>query len=166
MATDSVGLRILGIDVLLRHARLHSAMATFQVVVADPDSGDTYQFEVDDQAANRFMGRELGETVDGGAVGLDGYTLTLTGGSDDTGRPMREDISGTGLTEALLAGQSTGFNPTRDGERRRVTVRGREVSDETAQINATISERGDTEIDDLLGEDAEEDDAEPEDDEE
>lgn len=127
-------------------------MATFQVVVADPDNGDTYQFEVDGQSANRFMGRELGETVDGGVVGLDGYSLKLTGGSDDTGRPMREDISGTGLTEALLAGQSTGFNPTRDGERRRVTVRGREVSDEIAQLNTTISERGESEIDELLGE--------------
>ena len=71
-------------------------MPTFQVVVGDPDSGDSYQFDVDGQAADRFIGKELGEEVDGSAVGLDGYTLELTGGSDDAGRPMREDVSGSG----------------------------------------------------------------------
>lgn len=126
-------------------------MADFQVVVADPETGRTYQFEIEGQSANRFMGRELGETVDGGAVGLDGYELEITGGSDVTGRPMREDVSGSGLTELLLSG-GTGFNPTSDGERRRVTVRGREISDDTRQINATVLTRGDRPVDELVGE--------------
>lgn len=125
-------------------------MADFQVVVADPEDGTTYQFEAEGQTANRFVGREIGETVAGGAVGLDGYDLEITGGSDVTGRPMREDVSGSGLAELLLTG-GTGFNPTRDGERRRVTVRGREISDEIRQINAKIVARGDQSVGDLLG---------------
>ncbi|MFC6726212.1 S6e family ribosomal protein, partial [Halobium palmae] len=68
-------------------------MAEFQVVVADPDSGRTYQRDVEGQDANRFLGRELGDEVEGGAVGLDGFTLLVTGGSDDAGRPMREDVA-------------------------------------------------------------------------
>ncbi|MEF8780705.1 MAG: 30S ribosomal protein S6e [Haloferacaceae archaeon] len=112
-------------------------MAEFKVVVADPESGETYQTEVDGQDANRFIGRELGDEVDGGAVGLDGFTLELTGGSDVTGRPMRSDVAGAGLKELLLEG-GVGYEPNRDGERKRVTVRGREVSDETAQINAKV----------------------------
>jgi small subunit ribosomal protein S6e len=127
-------------------------MPTFQVVVGDPDSGDSYQFDVEDQAGNRFVGRELGEEVDGTAVGLDGYSLRLTGGSDTAGRPMREDVAGPNLTEVMLAGRSTGYHPERDGERRRVTVRGREVTDEIVQINATISGRGEQSVDELLGE--------------
>lgn len=117
-------------------------MAEFQVAVADPTDGQTYQHEVDGQDANRFLGRELGEEVDGGAVGLDAYTLELTGGSDETGRPMREDVPGAQIRERLLDG-GVGFNPTRDGERKRITVRGRQVSEETAQVNATIVDSDD-----------------------
>lgn len=133
-------------------------MADFQVSVADPDDGATYQFEVEGQDANRFIGREIGEAVDGGAVGLAGYELEITGGSDTTGRPMRADVAGPNLKAVLLTG-GTGFNPTVDGERRRVTVRGREVSDDTRQINAKIVSRGDQSVEELLGGgDADEDD--------
>jgi small subunit ribosomal protein S6e len=126
-------------------------MAEFTVAVSDPETGDTHQVEVSDQDANRFIGREIGEEVDGSGVGLDGYTLEVTGGSDDAGRPMREDIRGPELEEVLLTG-GTGFNPTVDGERKRVTVRGREVGDSTRQINVRISEQGSASVEDLLAE--------------
>ena len=129
-------------------------MASFQVVVADPETGATYQRDVDGQDANRFIGRSIGEDVDGGAVGLDGYTVELTGGSDDAGRPMRGDVDGPDLREVLLTG-GVGYEPSRDGERKRVTVRGREISDAVAQINAKIVESGDADLDDLLAEDDE-----------
>ena len=124
-------------------------MAEFKVVVSD-ETGHTEQFEVDGQDANRFLGREIGDEVDGGAVGLDGHTLEITGGSDEAGRPMRKDVSGSNLKELLLEG-GVGYKPTRDGERKRITVRGREISDETAQNNARISEHGSGEVADLLG---------------
>jgi small subunit ribosomal protein S6e len=134
-------------------------MAEFQVVVADPEDGTTYQLDADEQDANRFVGREIGEEVDGGAVGLDGYALEITGGSDNAGRPMRADIQGTGLKAVLLTG-GVGFDPTVEGERKRVTVRGREISEETRQINAKVVERGDESIPDLLGLEGGEGDAE------
>jgi small subunit ribosomal protein S6e len=117
-------------------------MAEFQVTVADPETGDTYQRTVEGQDANRFSGREIGDEVDGGAVGLDGFTVEITGGSDETGRPMRADVPGTNLKELLLTG-GVGYEPQRDGERRRVTVRGREISDETSQINVRVVDGGD-----------------------
>ena len=121
-------------------------MAEFKVVVSD-ETGHTEQFEVDGQDANRFLGREIGDEVDGGAVGLDGHALELTGGSDEAGRPMRADVAGSSLKELLLEG-GVGYNPSRDGERKRITVRGRQVSDETAQINAAV-------VDGTLGDDEE-----------
>ena len=127
-------------------------MAEFKVVVGD-DAGDTRQFDVDGQDANRFLGREIGEDVDGGAVGVDGVDLTLTGGSDEAGRPMREDVPGTDLKELLLEG-GVGYDPSRDGERKRVTVRGRQISEDTVQINARVAEGT---IADALGETDEED---------
>ena len=127
-------------------------MAEFTVAVSDPESGATHQIDVADQDANRFIGKDLGEEVDGGAVGLPGYTLELTGGSDNAGRPMREDVRGSALKELLLEG-GTGYNPERDAERKRVTVRGREVSDDTRQINARIVGRGGDSVEELLGDD-------------
>jgi small subunit ribosomal protein S6e len=125
-------------------------MADFTVAVSDPETGNTYQIDVDGQDANRFMGRELGDDVAGSAVGLDGYTLELTGGSDNAGRPMRGDVRGPALKEVMLEG-GTGYNPSRDGERKRVTVRGREISDEVRQINAKITDRGSGDVEELLG---------------
>ena len=122
-------------------------MAEFQVVVSD-GTGHTEQFEVDGQDANRFLGRDLGDEVDGGAVGLDGVTIELTGGSDEAGRPMRADVAGAELKELLLEG-GVGYNPSRDGERKRITVRGRRISEATAQINAAM-------VDGTFGDDEEE----------
>jgi small subunit ribosomal protein S6e len=125
-------------------------MAEFTVAVSNPEDGMTYQVDASDQDANRFIGKEIGETVDGSAVGLSGYTLEITGGSDDAGRPMREDVLGPELKNVLLEG-GTGYEPQADGERKRVTVRGREVSDNTRQINAKITESGDESVAALLG---------------
>ena len=127
-------------------------MVEFTVAVSDPESGHTYQVEVDGQDANRFIGRELGDEVDGGAVGLEGYTLELTGGSDTAGRPMRSDVRGV-ATKSIMSDGGVGFEPTTDGERKRITVRGREVSDDTRQINAQIVGRGSDDVDALLGDD-------------
>ncbi|TKR27860.1 30S ribosomal protein S6e [Natronomonas salsuginis] len=125
-------------------------MADFQVIVGD-DDGTTYSFEVDGQDANRFIGRSIGETVDGDAVGLPGYELEITGGSDKAGRPMHSEVSGD-RTKQLLSTGGIGFKPTVEGERKRITVRGAEVSDETRQINAKIASQGDESIESILGE--------------
>jgi small subunit ribosomal protein S6e len=127
-------------------------MATFNVVVSDPETGRSFTREVDGQDANRFIGREIGEDVEGSAVGLDGFTLEITGGSDDAGRPMRPDVKGADLSEVLLSG-GIGYNPDRDGERRRVTVRGREVGEPIAQLNVAVT-GGDGSVAVALGEEA------------
>ena len=139
----------LGFDVLFIGGGHSSCMAEFKVVVADPDTGETVQREVDGQDANRFLGRELGDEIGGDAVGLDGYTIEITGGSDETGRPMRKDVSGTRLKELLLDG-GVGFKPSREGERKRITVRGREVDDDVAQINVFVVD-GDDGVASALG---------------
>ncbi|GAB3413600.1 30S ribosomal protein S6e [Haloparvum alkalitolerans] len=125
-------------------------MAEFQVVVADPDTGATFQREVDGQDANRFLGLSLGDEADGAAVGLDGFTVEITGGSDETGRPMRADVPGTSLKELLLEG-GVGYEPSREGERKRVTVRGAEVAEDVAQINVKVVE-GEGDVAAALGE--------------
>ncbi len=128
-------------------------MASFTVVVGDPETGLAHQLEAEEQDANRFIGKSIGEEVDGSAVGLDGYTLEITGGSDEAGRPLAGSVAGPNLKKVLMRERQTGYRPSRDGERRRITVRGREVSGAVAQINASIVERGSTDVAELLGDD-------------
>ncbi len=118
-----------------------------QVIVSDTETGTSYQLEADVDA---FVGSSVGETVDGSLVGLDGYEIEITGGSDDTGRPLRGDVEGREITEVLVSG-GTGFNPSKEGERKRVTVRGGEIGDATAQLNTKIVEEGDESVESLLG---------------
>jgi len=131
-------------------------MAEFKVVVADPETGETVQREVDGQDANRFLGRDVGDTLDGDAVGLSEFTIEITGGSDETGRPMRADVSGTRLKELLLEG-GVGFKPSREGERKRITVRGSEVAADIAQINVSVVDgNGDGDVAAALADDTDE----------
>lgn len=121
-------------------------MAGYIVVIGDPETGTSHQFEVEDVD---WSGRTLGETIDGEEIGLPGYELELTGGSDAAGRPMRADVEGRQPTEVLSAG-GTGFHPTRKGERKRITVRGNEIGSETVQLNMKIVTHGDQSVEELL----------------
>ena len=117
-------------------------MAEFQVVVGDPDTGKSYQFTVEGKDANQFIGKEIGDEIEGRLVGLDGYTLLLTGGSDIIGRQLSKNIKGTAPQKILITDQSGQKTGLRSGERKRITVRGREISDQTSQINTVVSTKG------------------------
>lgn len=116
-------------------------MVDFRVVVSDSKTAQAYQVAVTGAAANKFIGKNIGETVSGDAVGLAGYTIKLTGGTDKDGFPMRPDLPGPGRRKILLAG-GVGYHPKADGVKKRKSMRGREISSDTAQINAVIVEYG------------------------
>lgn len=125
--------------------------------VIGTSSGETHSIDLDDQQEQTLIGKQIGDTVDGAALGLDGYTLEITGGSDQDGFPMRDEIPGTGRRK-VLAGDEIGQRDLRDGERRRVSVRGNIISDAIEQVNLTVTEEGDDSVEELLhgGEDDEE----------
>ncbi len=124
-------------------------MANFRVVVSDPKSGKSYQVEVKDPGANRFLGRRIGDTVEGDALGMPGYSVKITGGSDREGFPMRADLPGTRRKRILVA-NGTGYNPTAEGMRRRKSLHGREISPDIGQINVKITEAGSKPIEELI----------------
>ena len=53
----------------------------YKVVVSDEDV--TYQLELDDKDANVVNGLKIGDEFAGGVLGLKGYKLEITGGSDN-----------------------------------------------------------------------------------
>jgi small subunit ribosomal protein S6e len=129
-------------------------MADFKVVVSDPKS-KAYQFDVTGAEANRFIGKAIGETVEGSVVGLPGYTLEITGGSDRSGFVMRKDLPGP-RRQRILVAEGVGYSPKSKGARRRKFLRGREIAPDVVQINSKVVGYGDKTIEQILGGDAEE----------
>lgn len=124
-------------------------MVVFKVVVADPETGKSHSVEAREPAARRLIGLRIGDKFDGEVVGLSGYELQVTGGTDGDGFPMRADISGSGRTSVLLA-SGPGFSPRKRGERRRKRVRGSRISDAIVQVNAKVVKRGEKTLEELF----------------
>ena len=125
-------------------------MVDFKVVVSDPRTGRAYNMELSGPKASALVGVKIGDEESGDVLGLTGYTLKLTGGTDVDGFPMRADIPGRVRRRVLVAG-GTGFNPSKRGLRRRKTFRGSEISSEILQVNMVITGWGDTPIEQIMG---------------
>ena len=109
-----------------------------RLVISDPKTGKSYQTELAKEFEANILGKKIGEEVDGNLVGVAGYMLQLTGGSDTSGFPMRRDVAGQRKTRVLLSG-GTGFNPTHNGERRRKLIRGNTFSTDIMQVNLKVT---------------------------
>lgn len=131
----------------------------FKIVINEPKTKKSFQIEKD---APSLIGLKIGSKFDGNMVGLDGFTLQVTGGSDKEGFPMRPDLEGVGRKKLLLK-KSVGFKGLHikkrkgkklkykvKGLRKRKYVRGNAISDNIAQVNCKILE-GEGDIGMMLG---------------
>jgi small subunit ribosomal protein S6e len=125
-------------------------MVEFKVVLSDTKTGRAYNLAVTGGAAGSFVGKKIGDEVDGGPVGLAGYRMRITGGTDRVGTPARKDLPGMARRKVLLSG-GRGFHPVHDGERRRKSVRGNEITGDFVQINAVVSAWGEKPLAEHLG---------------
>lgn len=106
----------------------------------------SYQLEKD----AHVMGKKLGDTIEGSLLGLDGYKLLITGGSDKSGFPMRADVEGQGRRRLSVA-PGIGFSGWKkvkkkkfkhEGAKKRKSIKGNTVSSDIAQINCKVVEKG------------------------
>jgi len=121
----------------------------FKLAISDPETGRAIQYELDEAKTNALVGRKVGEIVEGDVIGLPGYKLKITGGSDSSGFPIRPDVHGSGKKRVLIRGPP-GFRPKRKGIARRKTVRGRELAPDIVQVNMRIEEKGATPLEELV----------------
>lgn len=121
----------------------------FKMVVADPKTGKSYKLEAREPEVRKLIGLRIGDKFDGGIVGLPGYELQITGGTDRDGFPMRPDVAGSGRVSVLLTG-GPGFSPKRPGERRRKMVRGSRVSEDIVQLNVVVTKWGEKPIEEIV----------------
>ncbi|MEM5766317.1 MAG: 30S ribosomal protein S6e [Candidatus Aenigmatarchaeota archaeon] len=124
-------------------------MASFKFVISDPETRKSYQLELDQSKALGLIGKKIGEEFNGDLIGLLGYSLKITGGTDKDGFPMHPSIPGSVKKKVLLSG-SPCFHPTKKGEIRRKTVRGNMISSDIVQINVKITKKGEKPIEELV----------------
>ena len=113
--------------------------------IGKPD-GSTVKFNLDDDKRSSFFGLNVGDEFSGELIDdqFNDYTLVITGGSDHDGVPMRKDIDGTERRKILFSRRTVGFNPRklRKGARKRKLIRGSEILDDIAQLNAKVIKEG------------------------
>jgi small subunit ribosomal protein S6e len=110
-------------------------------LVISEKTGKSYQTEIPKDKESAIIGHKIGETIDAGQFGAEGYTLKITGGSDLGGFPMRGDVAGPRRVEVLLS-DAPGFRAKQKGERAKRSVRGNVISDQIFQVNAQVVEAG------------------------
>ncbi|HLC96772.1 MAG TPA: S6e family ribosomal protein [Candidatus Nanoarchaeia archaeon] len=128
-------------------------MASFKLCISE--KGTSYQKEVKDEQAAPFIGLNIGEKVNGDAIGASGYELQITGGSDHCGFPMRSGILGVRKRISLYGG--VGFSglgrkgKRMDGMKKRKTVCGHKINETITQINLKVIKAGSKGLADALG---------------
>lgn len=131
-------------------------MTDLKLVLSDPKTGKSYSKEA---PLKPFLGKKLGDSVKGELIDMTGYEFQITGGSDDSGFPMRKDIPKSGKARVLEV-SGVGVNNKKryrkkkkkglrvmKGMRRRVTIAGSIIYEKTAQVNLKVLKMGKTPLD-------------------
>jgi len=122
-------------------------MPVFKFVISDKNK--SVQVEKDQKDAPIF-GKKIGDVISGEFLGLSGYDLAITGGSDKDGFPMRKDIDGQARKKLIMT-KGIGFNTKVDGKRKRRIARGNTVTQDIAQVNCKVVKAGEKSVFELLG---------------
>jgi small subunit ribosomal protein S6e len=121
--------------------------------------GKTYKVESEDEI---LVGKSIGDTFKGEEVSPDltGYELEITGTSDKSGFPGLPELTGPQLKKALLTyGRGMKQRPRKEGKKKtpntqglrlRKTVRGKEISEATVQINIKVTKEGTKKFEDFF----------------
>lgn len=117
-----------------------------KVIFGDAKSGYSFQKEVDKQHERSLIGKKIGDEIEGGIIGLDGYKLKITGGSDKDGFPMRQGIRNR---SKVLMSSGAGVSKMKFGMKVKKRVAGQTITEGTAQVNCKITTAGPKTLADL-----------------
>ena len=126
--------------------------------------GKTFKIETENE---ELAGHSINDKIDGKEFSpdLEGYELLITGTSDKSGFMGSPNIDGPNLHKVLLGyGRGMKKKPKGEGKinrkpkglRLRKTVRGKEISLDTVQINTKVLKEGSKKFDSLFEKPAEE----------
>jgi small subunit ribosomal protein S6e len=103
-------------------------------------SGKTWKLEL---TSEFLIGKNVGDIIHGKEISadLEGYELKIAGASDVAGFPHKASVEGPVLRRVLLT-RGWGMWDNTEGMRRRKTVRGKQLSEKTMQINLEVTKHG------------------------
>ena len=113
---------------------------------SDKKSGLTATMDLDDEKASLLLNKKIGDEIDGTALGLTGYKLKITGGTDSSGFPLEASISGQIKTKVIRER----LNKNKERINKRITVRGNVISSDVKQVSASIIEYGSKPVEELF----------------
>jgi small subunit ribosomal protein S6e len=101
------------------------------------EKGKTFKLETDSEF---FVGKKIGDVFNGIELSpeLKGFELKITGTSDKSGFPGKEDEQGPQLRGVLLSKGRFLRKVSHKGFRRKKSVRGNEISLASVQINCSV----------------------------
>jgi small subunit ribosomal protein S6e len=110
-------------------------LATFKLTISDKKGKSTTR-ELKEKDANPLLGLQIGNELDAAIIGQSGK-IRITGGSDKSGVPMREDIHG-GVRKYVMLSKGVGLRDAEKGQRFRKTIRGNTITEDVYQINCSL----------------------------
>lgn len=114
----------------------HIKLAQFKLVISD-SKGKSLSRELRDKSAQPLLGSKIGDVLDSSVIGMDQGKIKITGGSDKSGTPMRQDIHG-GVKKYALLSKGVGMRAVSKGTRIRKLIRGNMVTEEIFQLNCRL----------------------------
>ncbi len=123
------------------------------------EKGKAWKLE---SSSEYFVGKSLGDTLNGKDISedLEGYELLVTGASDIAGFPHKSDVEGPELKKVLFTkGWGMHKKPRREGKKKvqtpnglrlRKTIRGKQLSEKTVQINLNVVKAGNKALKDVF----------------
>lgn len=129
-------------------------MPEFKIVIGE--KGKSYSKTLSNDESGFLLGKKLNEKIEGGHLGLKGYELEVTGGSDKEGFPMRRDVEGIGRKRIFMTKGNVGTKINKKGLRIRKSIAGNTVSQLTSQVNLKVVKEGQKSLDEIFGKTAKE----------
>lgn len=115
-------------------------MTELKVVVSNPKTGKTYQKVLPE---NPYVNMKVKDKIQGDDLGLEGYELEITGGSDISGCPIRNDLPGIGKKQILLTeGPCIKMPRASKGLRMKKTVVANTITTQIVQLNTKVLKEG------------------------
>ena len=122
-------------------------MPEINLVIGDKN-GKSYSKKLEDNSD--LIGKKLGEIIKGESIGLSGCEFKITGGSDDSGFPMRPEITLAGKKK-IYARKGIGIKTKYKGNFIRKTVAGNSVYQKTSQLNLAVVKAGKKSLEEIFG---------------
>jgi small subunit ribosomal protein S6e len=114
----------------------HIKLAQFKLVISD-SKGKSLSRDLRDKSAQPLLGSKIGDILDSSIIGMNQGKIKITGGSDKSGTPMRQDIHG-GVKKYALLSKGVGMRAASEGARIRKLIRGNMVTEEIFQLNCRL----------------------------